>query len=626
MLDSLRRISRTWWGRGLFVLLLIGLTGFGVSGTILNFGATTVAHVGDEEITAREFQRAYTDDLQRVTQQIGQQPDPQQALAMGIPAGTLGRLSAEAAINLLATRMGLGVSDDRLGIMLRDDPSFSGTLGKFDRTTFTRVLQQSGYTEAEYFNVQAKASRRQQMSAGFFADSPIPGAAEELLERFTNDKRTIDYFIINDANMLPVADPTEEELAAYLKEHQADYKTAETRTVDIVALSVATLAATKAVTDEEILAEYEATKASRTTTEKRTIRQAPLTADQVAAFEAGKAAGKTFDQLVAEASVTVTDVGTLGKAEVLDPNLAEAAFGLAAGDFAIIPGIGGQRAVNVSAIQAGGEVPLADVRDEIKENLAEKAARAEYSEILDQMEELRAAFQPLPEIAKRFGLELKTVTVTSTGAELADVAGVPEDARGRVAGDIFDAEEGQLAPTITLSANSNIWFDLKGIDPVRDQTLDEVRDKLVVTITKERSDAAITAEVESVIADLKAGKSFSDVALARNQFPSLSQPMTRDGDGTPVLDRSVATAAFAGGEGHFGSAVNGEGDNVVFQVVEILPAEAGSIEQAKAYLEETTRQSLYSDFVAGLRSEYGVRENQTVLNQLLALDTGTTGQ
>jgi peptidyl-prolyl cis-trans isomerase D len=311
---------------------------------------------------------------------------------------------------------------------------------------------------------------------------------------------------------------------------------------------------------------------------------------------------------------------------VLDTNLANAAFGIAtAGDFVIIPGIGGQRAVSVSAIEAGGEVTLDEVRDDIRADLAEKKARAAYTEVLDQIEELRAALRPLPEIAERFGLELKTVTLDTTGAALADDPAVPEDGRGRVAGAVFDAEEGELPTTLSLSANNNIWFDLKSIQPARDQTLDEVRDAIVAAINKERTDTAVTAEVEAIVQSLKTGAPFADVALQRNQFPILSQPMTRDGDGTPVLSRAVAAAAFAGGEGHFGSAVNDDGDNVIFQVVDITPAATGSVAEAKTYLEETTRQSLYSDFVTGLRDEAGIKENRQVLNQLLALDT-TTGQ
>src|SRR5690606_19560476 len=238
----------------------------------------------------------------------------------------------------------------------------------------------------------------------------------------------------------------------------------------------------------------------------------------------------------------------------------------------------------------------------------------------DQIEELRAAFRPLPEIAERFGLELKEVTLTADGAELAEVPGIPEGSQGRVAAERFDADQGDLAPTIPISANNNIWFDLKRVEPARDQTLDEVRDQIVAALTEERTTAAIKAEVEKILGRLESGESFADVAASLNQFPTLSQPLSRSGDGTPVLNQTVANEAFNGPEGHFGAAQNGDGDQVVFQVVEVIPAETGSVAEARAYLDEATRQSLYAEFISGLRDEASIRVNQQTLNQILALD------
>ncbi|HHY49122.1 MAG TPA: hypothetical protein GYA10_05180 [Alphaproteobacteria bacterium] len=625
MLDGLRKIGRTWFGKVLGAFLLVGLAGFGISNVILNFGSTTVAKVGDEEISIRDFQRAYNADLERVGQQIGRVPTSQEALAMNLPQGTLARLASEAAIDRLGRQMGIGVSDDRLGKMLREDPSFSGTLGQFNRGTFTRVLQQSGFTEAEYFNLQAKAARRQQIAAALFADTVVPAAAQELLERFTGDRRTIDYFIVNAQSIPPVAEPTAEELANYLSEHQNQFRTKETRTAEVLVLSLETLAATKTPTEEEIAAEYERTKADLVRIEKRTIRQVPLTAEQEAAFEAGKAAGKSFDDLVAELGLEVIELGTLARSEVTDPQLAEAAFSIQPGDFVLIAGIGGsKRAVAVSAVEPGGEVSLDEARPQIVERLSQAAARNEYTDILDQIEELRAAFRPLSEIAERFGLDLKEVTLTAGGSELAGVEGIPEGAEGRIATAIFDADQGDLAPTIQLSANSNVWFDIKHVEPARDQTLDEVRDQIVAALIEERTAAAIKAEVDKILARLEAGESFADVAASLNQFPTLSQPLSRSGDGTPVLNQTVANEAFNGPEGYFGAAQNGDGDHVVFRVVEVLPAETGSDTEARTYLDEATRQSLYTGFIAGLRDEAGIRVNQQALNQILALDV--TGQ
>ena len=340
-------------------------------------------------------------------------------------------------------------------------------------------------------------------------------------------------------------------------------------------------------------------------------------------FERGKAGGRSFDELLAETGLTATDLGTLTKAEVTDPQLAEAAFAIAQGDFVIIAGAGGKRVVTVSTIEPGGEITLEEARDEISRQLALAQARNEFVDILDQIEELRAAFQPLSQIAERFGLTVHPVTLSVSGEELAAVADVPETERGRVAAAVFSAEQGKLAPTVSLGSNRNVWFDLKAIEPARDQTLVEVSDAVLAALTAERTEAAVAAEVEKTTERLKAGEAFADVAVSLNQFPILSQPLGRSGDGTTVLNQDVAAAAFAGGLDHFGSARNGDGDYVVFMVVDVVAATAEAADAARNFVEDASRETLYGDFVNGLRDAAGIRLNRQTFNQLIALDAAT---
>jgi peptidyl-prolyl cis-trans isomerase D len=124
---------------------------------------------------------------------------------------------------------------------------------------------------------------------------------------------------------------------------------------------------------------------------------------------------------------------------------------------------------------------------------------------------------------------------------------------------------------------------------------------------------------------LKAGTAFADVAVALNQFPILSQPLTRNGDGTTVLNQTVAQAIFNGGADHYGSAINGDGDQVIFHVVEVTPAAiADAKPEASKFIEDSTRDTLYADFVTGILNETGMHRNEQVLSQILALDS--TGQ
>lgn len=632
MLNSLRNFGRSWVGKILGVFLLIGLAGFGISNVIFDFGSNSVASVAGADISVRDYQRAYDRQVNSIAQQIGRVPTLEEATAFGVPGQVIQSLAGEAAVNKLGQDLGLGVSETRLSRMLREDPTFQNALGQFDASGFTRILQNSGYTEAEYFDLQTRAARRQQLISGLLGDVAVPAASLELLNRYIGDTRTVDYFVLNAQALPPVAEPTEEELAAYLAENQAEYRTAETRAIEMLALSPESLAATKVISDEEIVEEYERTKESRVRIERRKIQQLVLSTPELeAAFTAGKAAGTPLADLLAANTLTLQDLGTLTRSEVTDSALAEAAFGLALNDYAIIAGIGSQRVVTVSEIQEGGQITLDEVRDTIRQQLATAQARDEYIDVLDQVEELRAAFRPLSEIAERFNLNIASISVTPGLPELAGDRDVTAEELSRLSTAVFGAAVGGLSPTVSLGANRNIFFDLKSIEPARDQTLDEVRAAVAAALTEQKTAEALTAEVTRVTDMLESGTPLPDVAASLGQFPILSPALKRDGSSTvgeattqadPVLTAEVAQEIFNGGPDHFGSALNSDGDYVVFQVVEVAePAEENA--QARTFVENSVREGVYQDLVRGLVTDSGIRTNQTVLNQLMTTGTVT---
>ncbi len=623
MLDGLRAFAKSWPGRIMGALLLIGLAGFGINNVILGFGSNTVARVGNEDITANEFLRAYQNQVNRVAQQIGSVPSPQDAVNFGIPSLTLQQLAQDAALDQLATRFGLGVSDAKLAQMVREDPSFRGTLGTFDPASFAQVLRASGITESEYFEQQSAAARRQQLVLSLFGEAGLPAAGTELINNYVNDQRTIEYFVLNPTSLPSPAEPTEEELAAYLAEHQAEFRTVETRPTRMLVLSPTSLAAAKTISDEAIAAEYERTKDSLTQPERRTIEQVVLNADQAAAFEAGLAAGTSFEQLVAEAGLTPTSLGTLAESQVTDPALASAAFGLDAGDFTVIEGAAGRRAVHVSAIDPGGVPTLEEAREGIEQQLALAEARNEIADIQDQVEELRAAFRPLTEIADRFGLELYEVPVTAGGSELSVIPGIAPEDRSRLTQAIFAAEQGDLTAAVPMAGNTNVYFELEGVEPARDQTLDEVRDELTTALMTERSNDAMLAAAEEAVAQVRSGTPLSDVASRYNTFPQISTPFTRFGSPDGTIDGTIASAAFAGGPNLVDTAVAEDGSVTVFQVTSAIPSGTTLDATVVDSLDQEAQIGLYGEFVAGVRDDAGLRINQQALNEALAL-TGAT--
>lgn len=621
MLDNLRKFASTLPGKILGALLLIGLAGFGVSGVLTSIGVNTVAKIGSQDITLLDFQRSYQSQLNVVAQQVGQVPTAEQALSMGIPTTVLTRLATDKVMNELGADYGLGVSDSRIAESLRQDPSFSGTLGGFDRQIFEQVLQQNGYTESEFFQTQRQVAQRQQLAMGLFGEVPVPDTMKQLVQSFSADRRTINYMVLSSDNLLPVAEPTDEEMATYLADNQDDYRTDELRNISVMVLTPDVLAAGYDISDEAIAAEYEQTQQNYVRVERRTISQVPLPDDETAsAFEQGADSGASFDTLLEETGQTPTELGTMAQAAINDTNLADAAFSLEEGEYAVIPGAMGQRAVYVSAIEPGGQMSLEQAHDQIDERLRSARAREDFILVLDQIEEQRAAFVELPEIAADFGLEVSDVALASDGAALEGVSGLAPGEADQIAQRVFSSEPDQLAPSVNLGANKTAWFDLNSIEEERNQTLDEIQDTIFADIMAERQNEALALKA-SEIADAIAGQeNFDSVAVNNNLFPQISEPIGRSGNGSDIITSAVASAAFQGGEGYVGTARDAAGDFVIFEVISITSSEEPLGDQTASSLEDSFRNNVYSEFAGGLRSDSQLRINQDVLMQALGLD------
>ena len=411
-------------------------------------------------------------------------------------------------------------------------------------------------------------------------------------------------------------------MEAYLQEHQLEFRTVETRNVKLLNLSLATLAATKTFDDARIEAEYEQLKASLTTPERRTIQQVVLATPELQAkFEEGRTAGTDFATLVAEAGLTPSTLGTFSREQVTDTTLAQAAFGLEEGDFAIISGVGGQRAIHVSSIQPENQQTLEQARPAIIERLGTAEARNEINDVLDQIEELRAAFQPLEDIGARFGLPVYDVALTANGGALSVMPSVSPADYSRISQAIFNAQEGKLTPAVSLGGNAHVWYDLESIEPARDQTLDEVRDAVKSAIVNERTNNALLDLSREIVARLDEGEQLADIAVELNTFPQISSPFTRFGSTDGSIDPTVAAAVFARGPEAAGSVVSETGEFMVFQVVDNGagdPIEAEAIEA----LDTEAKNSLYAEFVAALRNDAGLRVNEQAMRQLLVLNFG----
>ena len=88
MLRGIHKASSTWLGKAIMGVIMGGLIVsfaiWGIGDIFRGFGANSVAKIGGTEISIEQFRQYYTEQLQRVSRQVGRPISPDQARAAGI--------------------------------------------------------------------------------------------------------------------------------------------------------------------------------------------------------------------------------------------------------------------------------------------------------------------------------------------------------------------------------------------------------------------------------------------------------------------------------------------------------------------------------------------------------------
>lgn len=628
MLELLRKASRTWFAKGLLLLLVASFGIWGVSSSLIGDNSDAVITVGDQTISTNEFRLAYQRQMSDLSRRFGTQLTTEQARALGIDTQVYAQLAAGAALDQLSEEMRLGLSKDRLAGLIADDPAFRNeSTGQFDRQLFASRLRNSGLREEDYILERSKVAVRSQIVEATSDGFTPPQTLIDALRQYRNESRTIDYLLLTSANIDPIKAPDETTLAAWFETVKARYRAPEYRAFSYVKLQPADLADPASVSDEMVRQDYEARKARYEIAGTRTIEQLTFENREMAdaAVEAMKD-GTTFDQLVADQGKTATDVliGDFTKDRVPDPALAEAAFAIETegATSPVVDGSFGPVVLRVTNIKPGRTQSFEEVKDQIRESLATAAAIEDITNAHDRFEDLRASGSSLEDAAKE--LNLKAVIIDAIDRQGLDktekeIAGIPE--KQALIAEVFQTEVGVEALPISIGSEGYVWFEVRDIVAEHDRPLAEVREKAVADWTAEQQKIALGAKVESLKERAEQGASLADIATELAISVENKSGLRRSSEDA-VLGAAAVAAAFTGPVGTLGSAPGNDPDTqILLKVTEINnQPTADALDEQEQQLTATAKAAgddILDQMVNQLQADYGVSVNQTLAEQAM---------
>lgn len=623
MLNSLRNASRSWVAKALLLVLVASFAVWGVSTSIVSSDASTVMTVGDQEISSQEFAMAYQRQIAALSRQFGTQLTADQARAFGIDQQVFSQLAAGAALDQLADDMGLGLSHDRLALLIAKDPAFQGSNGQFDRNLFTSRLRNAGLREDDYIMERSKVAVRSQIVEAVSDGFTPPQVMLDALKQYRDESRNVDYLVLSNANIDPVKAPGDDVLSAWFEGVKTRYRAPEFRRFTFVTLQPADIADPTIVSDEDARAEYERRKDGFTTRATRTIEQLTYTDREMAQAAAAqlKDGTTTFDQLVADQGKTPSDVllGTFTKESMPDPKLAEAAFAVTteAATTPVVDGAFGPVILRVSNLTPQTTKPFEEVRDEIRKQLSLAAASQEVLNVHDRFEDIRATGAMLDEAAKELNLTVQTVTTDASGRdeEGESITTLPQS--DMLLTDVFRTEPGAQPLPVALGNDGYVWFEVDEIIAERDQTLEEVRDRAVADWTDEQQRAALQAFSNELKARVEKGETLAAIAEELGIAVETKEGLSRN-DQDAIFGSEAIAALFAGPVDLVTTAMAADGESRLLINVtasQQVMADALTSDEPLRRMADTAGDDMLDQMVNRLQHDYGVSINRAAADQ-----------
>lgn len=632
MMDGMRKAGKSIVGRIviaiLFGFLIFSFALWGIGDIFRGYGTRTVASVGSANIDVEVYRQAFQQELQQLSRRYGRNITTEQALLAGIDQQVLNRLLAEETLNETARLYGLGLPEDKLAAIVTSDQAFAGNDGKFDRQRFNDIIRQAGYTEQRFLNEQRSVALRQQIAQAIAGVPHAPAIIRNALDRYAHEERKIRYFAFGESELDPIAKASDEALKTYFEDNKDSFKLPEFRKFVSLSLKPTDLADPKAVKDEDAKAEFERLKDQLAKPERRVVRQIVFqNADEAKTASEKIKSGKTFADIAAERNLKEADtnLGLVSQKEIADKSVAEAVFKLAKDQVSdVIAGTFGSVIATVSDIDAGEPATYEKFGEEIKKELALKKARNIVRDLHDKIEDQRAAAKPLDAIAKELDLKLQVIeSVDRLGRDpqkgnletLAD--------REAILPAVFSSDIGVDNEALTTRDGGYIWYDVTGITPARDRTLEEARKDVEDAWRKDEVSKALGAKAQALVDEINKGKSFDDVAKDLKRDVKTADKLTRSLRNSE-LPQALLVQAFSVPEKSAASAMGSTSSERLILIVDnvTMPTQGSSpadLDKINVDLKTGLSDDYASVFISRTETDLGVKVNDKVRN--LAIGT-----
>ena len=576
-------------GVALGITIVIGLI-FALTGTGSLFISTPDSEsalvVNGDEVSEREVLQAVARERSRI---LNENPEMDRSLLddQALRSQAMRQLISREVLIQAATQQNLGVAPSLINDLILDVEQFQ-TEGVFDEDRFRYAIRSQGYTSSSKFTeMLADQFLIEQLSDGIINSSFVTSSEVAILAALADQKRDFEFARLAYQPFKDAVSLSEKQITNYYDENKDQYMTERKLSVEYIELNQAMLLDSQSVSVEQVQARFE--QEAESADNSPSLRAAHILLEDssdvvIAEVQAKIDAGEDFAQLVKEYSqdvATVESGGDLGftNGDTFPESFEQALAALEVGQVsAPVETVSGTHFVKLLEVEKK-EFLFDEQQQRITLELQQEAANTLLVEKLETLKELSFNADNLQEVAQDLELEAKVTEPFSEngGAGVASSLMVVDAAYSPEV-----AEDGYASEVLDLGDDNYIVLRLKENFPSRQQSLDEVRDGLIDTLTNSIAQENIDAKITEITAALDGGDSMQAVSSA---FSLKSEAVKQGARGNRDIDPEVNTYVFdmlmPRGETVTDSFNTRNGDFVAIQLTAVELADAESMDKER---------------------------------------------
>jgi peptidyl-prolyl cis-trans isomerase D len=544
--------------------------------------ADTVAKVGGDTVTRKEFQRAYQNLSNTYRQIYGGQLPP--SMDKQLYRQALSQTVVQKTLLLEARRLGLSVTDAELRDRILAIPGIKDDQGRFiGEEAYTRAIQSAFQTNVADFENEIRSELLMRKLTDALAANLYVG--EDEIQRAYRDqveRAKIRYIQVPRARFAAQAQASPAEVAAYYQAHKQEFSLPEQRDIAYLLVNSYQLADQAKVSDQDLQSYYDAHKAEFTQEEQVKARHILVMVNdkrddaqaQARIAEAKKKleGGADFAAVAREYSDDTAskeqggDLGWFGRNKMVK-EFEDAAFGAQPGKLVgPVKSSFGYHLIEVTDKRPAGQQPFDAVKEQIRARLSvERARDIADSKAKDLAARLNAKKPTSAEALKAAAAQNPGVTFGEAKIGVGDpVPGLGLTLNTQA----FALKKGEVSQAVQIPQGWAILY-VKDVVAPHVPELKEVEPKVQAAVTNQKLQQMTMKALEDARQQIAQGKTLDQVAAGLGaqvkESPELSAQSSVPGIGyNPELTKAVMALQ----NGQVGGPVADAQGAVLFQVTD----------------------------------------------------------